>query len=61
MHYRDAKTKLMYRKVSRSGLAIDSAQKAYYKKNVSEHAAEHFHHKPYTDIIGKGEQNDQER
>ena len=61
MHYRDAKTKQMQRKVSRSGLAIKSAQKAYRKKNVSEHAAEHFHHKPYTDIIGRESKDDQER
>lgn len=53
MHYRDAKTKQLQRKVIRSGLAINSAQKAYHRKNISEHAAEHFHHKPYSDIIGK--------
>ena len=61
MHYRDAKTKQMQRKVSRSGIAIKSAQKAYRKKNVSEHAAEHFHHKPYTDIKGRESKNGQER
>lgn len=61
MLYRDAKAKLIQRKLSRSGIAISSAQKAYYKKNISDHAAEHFHHKPYSDIIGKEKKNDQER
>jgi len=61
MHYKDAKTKQMYRKITRSGLAIASAQKAYYKKNVSKNAEEHFKHKPYSSIIGRENEHDQER